>query len=498
MIILFLAPLFASLFLTGFMLDPDLGWHLRLGQQIVETRQAVTQFIGYNYYSSAIRPDHEWLSNIIFYEINKHLGGYLGLNILFGLLLLLSFYLVYVLAAKYLKAKRTIFFAMTFSLLPLAFIYGVRVQFLLPLGALLLLIIKNFVPSIKKRALFYFLTTLLFNNLHGGFVTLLPIVFLLELDIFQNKEPLKKRFYKYALIGISALLPVFINPYGLDYFKLIFDYSNNYYTEHITEWFPINSFPIAVKLLCAFLPLSIIIFSLLVNKYYRRLKYYDWLLLLLYGYLGIKHTRQFPVFALISLPYLSGSLLIVSKELKTKAASFLAVFACLLLILSLTTYELVWPQAINLKNTGFKDKSLLPENAAEFIEKNRPQEGNFLNPYNWGGYLSWKFQDLALFIDGRGPEKKVEGKTTILEIYMRFFSKDQKEIKENLDKHSIYYVLVQKPQPFPALEKKLWQILSGNTINDPKNNLYNYLKNNPDWNCAYDDPISAVYFKNGS
>jgi hypothetical protein len=74
--------IFAAILLFGLLamtarnaVDPDLRWHLRTGQWIVETGH-----VPHSDPFSFIRPghawlSHEWLSEVLFYELWKHSGA---------------------------------------------------------------------------------------------------------------------------------------------------------------------------------------------------------------------------------------------------------------------------------------------------------------------------------------------------------------------------------------------------------------------------------------
>ena len=67
-------------------LDPDLGWHLKVGQQILEEK-AVPGSELYDYtLENKTWVDHEWLLNVFSYWVYDKFG-YISLNIFFALLI---------------------------------------------------------------------------------------------------------------------------------------------------------------------------------------------------------------------------------------------------------------------------------------------------------------------------------------------------------------------------------------------------------------------------
>jgi len=181
-----------------------------------------------------------------------------------------------------------------------------------------------------------------------------------------------------------------------------------------------------------------------------------------------------------------------TKSLKKGAYLFIIFLTCIL----------IWqnhPTLSDLRSStksAFAIKTALPVDSSDFISKNRPETGNFLNPYDWGGFLAWTHPELKIFIDGRGPEKKIDNNFTILEENNNFFSEDNKKIEARLQKYSISHILIQKPNNFNKVDTFLAEhLLDMNLVRKSKeNNLQIYLEKNQDWERVYDDPISAVYF----
>ena len=81
-------------------LDPDLGWHLKVGEQILTEKQ-VPDINYYNYTLYGEKwVDHEWLSNAIMFWLYDNFG-YLSLNLLFAFILLLILIIQNVFIQKY-------------------------------------------------------------------------------------------------------------------------------------------------------------------------------------------------------------------------------------------------------------------------------------------------------------------------------------------------------------------------------------------------------------
>jgi len=163
-------------------LDPDLGWHLQTGQQIVstlklpQTNQIDFPVLGQKWI------DHEWLSNIVIYEVYSHFG-YLALTILFAIIWLAIFVLLnWWLKNRVLKDKfhlGLIMFLEIFGALAIAPHIGVRIQMISTLGLLATIIITNRYQTNSHWPKLLWLIPLfyLWANLHAGFLagTIVPV-----------------------------------------------------------------------------------------------------------------------------------------------------------------------------------------------------------------------------------------------------------------------------------------------------------------------------------
>ncbi|MFA5158316.1 MAG: hypothetical protein WC451_03990 [Patescibacteria group bacterium] len=490
---LILSILIATILTRSFFLDPDLGWHLYLGKEIVEKKSLVTTFIGYNHFAMLERPDHEWLSNIVLYEIDKYFG-FIGLFVLFAGLLIITVWLLYKIIQKYLPNKAAVIFLLIFILLPQATNFGIRVQYILVFALVVLLYIKLFIKNPKERAYLYFFFSIILNNLHGGYITLLPAILLLELDLFDGKK-IKENLINYAIVACSLIIPVIINPYGFDYFKLLINYGGSYYRDHIQEWTSIASFPWMSKILTIYIPLSVLLFAFTIDKYQRKIRYFEAIMLVIYGYLGVRYIRQFPIFAILAAPIVARAITSFDKSVKPGLVfKKLALTFSVMIVLALSaevfySFRPSYDKSLGLPVLGY------PVKAADFIAKNHPKKGLFFNNYDWGGFLVWSHPELKIFIDGRGPEKLINGKTSILEEYNNFYSQDRIYTRSKLEQYQISYVLLKKPEKNSPLDLYVLNLF------DQKigtNALLEYLIASPDWKKVYEDDISEVYFKNNN
>ncbi|MGC1476055.1 MAG: hypothetical protein WA804_09430, partial [Terriglobales bacterium] len=227
---------FAAILLFGLLgmtarnaVDPDLWWHLRTGQWIVETGR-VPHSDPFSFTRTG-QPwvSHEWLSEVVFYELWKH-GGAAALIVFSALITTAGFMLLYQRcllsgAKAYWAAALT-----AFGALASAPSWGVRPQmFTFALASLLLYLLEA--GEHRPRLLFCIPPLfLLWLNLHAGFA-LGPALLLaygvgliLETAIgttpWQQARPLLLRVLL-LLLACLALVP--LNPSGAHLYHYPFD-----------------------------------------------------------------------------------------------------------------------------------------------------------------------------------------------------------------------------------------------------------------------------------
>ena len=513
-------------------LDPDLGWHLKAGEEVVKTGQ-INQINHYNYILEENNTwvNHEWLSDSILFLIYSNYN-YFTLNIIFALLMCIILGIAHNFIVKNFTLDRksivTLLPFFTLGLIACQPSLGVRVQELTILFLLLELIViykfeneslKNNKKSWKKLIPLPIIIGL-WANMHGGFLLGVFILYfylaikIAELIIFNLKskyffvnkissffnfnKKLKARELKMFLyFAVTSSLFTLINPYGLELFDFLSSYKNNAYLKIIGEWLPQYQEPF---LYWQILYIGIIIASLLVSfLMYKNKKEINSLwhlvLILFFIVLAIKSRRHFPLLFISSLPFLSSFIYDEIKEtirnikigrtvidVFIKAyLSFVFLFVFLLLATSIKV----------IKNPFTYYCQKYPCQALEFI-KNDPKisSARIFNSYGWGGYLIHQWPEKKIFIDGRLPQIKIKDHS-YLEEYLLFF-KDEQSIKQKIEEYQIELFLLEKRKT----KKTKWldQKLTGSKETKDKNNqLINYLEAN--FNKIYEDDIALIYFK---
>jgi hypothetical protein len=465
---IFLAVLFLGLFALAArnVTDPDLWWHLKTGQLILQ-QEKVPHTDPFSY-TSAGQPwiAHEWLADLVLYELHN-MTGWAGLIVLFAALLCIAFYLLCLRcgASAYVAGVATLCAA--FATRPT---WGVRPQVLsFLLTSLWLLILER--SERNPKLLWWTLPlTLLWVNLHAGFAAGIALVALfLAGEWIEHKAgepPNTPRLRLLALIFVLDLLIVPINPNGIKLFWYPIQTLHSAAMQtSIAEWASPNFhraeyWPFLLILLCLFAMFS---WSRTV------IRSRDLLLLVVTLFAGLRSIRLIPLFVLIAVPLISRQ---ISAWIRPRPASrsrhthlTLSTRAMLnsALVLGMATFAVVHTVQV-ISHQASTDARLFPEHAVAFLQSH-PPEGPIFNHYDWGGYLIWKlYPSVRVFIDGRAD---VYGESFLHQFTETYQFKD--DWRRNLQRWNIQTVLI------PA--------------NSP---LATGLRSAPDWRVSYQDAQAII------
>lgn len=470
-------------------IDPDFGFHIRMGELILGKGFPQKDPFSYTMSSYPV-VDHEWLIDIFLAKTFPTLG-FLGLSAIFSILTLLTIFLV-------MPRNAAKFFLMPFflsSAILISFV-GIRPQVLTWLFTAILL---KILLDKKVWAKFRFLIPLLFllwANLHGGFVAGLAIYLItILIRSFQKRKVLSLDL----LIFFTSIGITLINPYGIRLWGEVWNtVSDNQLRWNIIEWIPIL-FSINIPFLFFFSISSIFII--------KQRKTIDLNILVLFTILSLltfSSARYAPLWVLIALPQTSYSLEIFFNQIKNKSialvrfnifSGFLLSFSLFFLIIS------VWSNYSVYKN--FKQDTSYPTLAINFL-KNYSSEGEVFAPYGWGGYLIWKYPQKKVFVDGRmpswrfNPTNNFESKNAFKE----YLDIDYKggEFQKTFDKYNIKLVLWQKEVVFkPNIIQKIISHLSyafNNLFFQNKEKVAKSLISRLEeagWKKIYEDETSIIY-----
>ncbi|MFZ0287049.1 MAG: hypothetical protein WAL32_17615 [Terriglobales bacterium] len=422
--------------------DPDMWWHLRTGQLILQNHR-IFHADPYSFTRFG-QPwvDHEWLSQVFICSLYR-VAGWGGLIAGFAAIIAAAFLLVFRRSPgqPYIAGAITAWGAV--ASIPCG---GVRPQMLtLLLASILLLILER---SYQRPKLLWWIPPLmlLWVNLHAGFavgIALLALFLIGDgLDLaFGLKEPhlSPERFRQLALIIATCAAIVPLNPYGLQMYRYPFATLHSRAMQaYIGEWaspdfhqgryLPVLVLMLATLVLAALSP--------------RRLRPRELLLLTVTTYAALRSVRHIPIYVLVAVPLVSGMiqawmrerLEIAAERRKHKAQGAspgsavgddqvpegrksgwsldflleasqnpltlakLAINAVLLVGFLCFTVARLHYVVVHQPETEAKE---FPAAAASFLMTSRPA-GPMLNHYNWGGYFIWKLSPAyKVYIDGR-------------------------------------------------------------------------------------------------
>ncbi len=288
--------------------DPDLWWHLRTGQWIVDTGH-VPHSDPFSFTRAGHTwVAHEWLSEVVFYELWKH-GGAAVLIVFSAIITTAGFMLLYwrcPVRGHWAAA------VITLGALVAAPAWGVRPQmFTFTLASLLLWLLER--GENRPRLLFWIPPLfLLWLNLHGGFA-LGPVLLLaygagviLETAFGNTPWPeARPILLRVSLLLVACLLLVPLNPSGTQLYRYPFDTLRSpWMRAFIGEWHSPNFHE------GRYSPLLLLWLLLLTSLASSRSRIrMRWLVpLLLTGFAALDAARHVPIFVLVAIPVMAAAL----------------------------------------------------------------------------------------------------------------------------------------------------------------------------------------------
>jgi hypothetical protein len=388
--------------------DPDLWWHLRTGQWIVETGH-VPHSDPFSF-TRAGQPwvSHEWLSEVVFYETWKH-AGVLGLIAVSAIVTTAAFMLLYLRCPgkPHWAAAAT-----ALGALASAPAWGVRPQmFTFALASLLLWLLDRGEERpwllISIPPLF-----LLWLNLHAGFALgpalMLAYGFGLLVGVAIGDAPWREASLVLArllLLVLACLALVPLNPSGLQLYRYPFDTLRSAgMRSFIVEWFSPNFHEVR------FIPFLIVFLLLLVVLARTRARPRARILvpMVLTTPLALDAVRHIPIFVLLAIPVIAAGLAASSPAVGRNTASPTAhvrpifirpIFNGLAVVLMAGFALVRW--GVLARGQAAAEAQLFPEKAVEAL-RSRASGGEVFAYYDWGGYTIYKlYPGFRVFVDGR-------------------------------------------------------------------------------------------------
>jgi hypothetical protein len=408
--------------------DPDAWWHLRNGQLIVES--GVPHSDVYSWTAEG-RPwlVQEWLTEVVMYGL-KSAFGYGALSLLFGLFAAAATALVYVLARVHGAGRVPALFVVVLFAVFAAATWGVRPQVLTPvfLGSFFLLLTLYKQEKVRTRTLWALPAIMVvWTNMHASYFMGIAIIGafivgeLANAAIYRPERPTKIGPLLLALV--TCVLTTLLNPYFLELWSYPLTYiasgTENPLIRYTQEWQSPNFHSVQNLFFAASLiALALVGIARPATSEEERARW-RWglrvrvdfthaIILAAFTVLALQAIRLQPVYGLVALPLLAGSLArawhLLSKEGETEPSrteslvnggvlALGTIGIAFLLMNTLNAQTRVEPRV----DTGF----VYPVGAVDYIAS-LGEPVKMYNDFAWGGYLIYRlYPQHKVFIDGR-------------------------------------------------------------------------------------------------
>ncbi len=446
-------------------LDPDMWWHLRTGELILESGIPTHDLFSFTV------PEHEWVTHEwlsqAFMWVVYDVAGLSGLIIIFAFLIAVTFWLLYLSCEgrPYLAA-----FVVLLSAIASAIVWGARPQiFNLLLTAVFLFIIERWRKGeISTKALWWLpVLTILWANLHSGY--LLGIVLIGTYAVGEAAQrwwlpdnerslgwPAVRQLFLVAFVSFIAAV---LNPSGVELWIYPFlTLGSPAMQAYIQEWHSPDFH------LSYFWPFVVMMGLGVISWIYSAEKptFSDYLLFFGTAATGLISARNIPIFSLIATPVIARHLLsalsntavyptLIGEQTDTSSPNRTMVIINWVVLLIAIFGAFIWTANTLIVNEE-EIALIYPVTAVDYLHESGLAEQHGYNSYNWGGYLIWR--DVPVFVDGRAD---VYG-DDFLFYYRRAFEL-QPNWQEPLDSYDVDYVIMEHNSPLSTVlsDSSSWQ-----------------------------------------
>jgi hypothetical protein len=451
--------------------DPDMWWHLKMGEIIWTTHTIPTMDIFSYTTNHHAYVAHEWLSQLLIYGAYR-LGGYPGL--MFWLCFFTSALLIagYCLCSLYSENAKIGFLGALITWLFGTSGFAIRPQMV---GYLLLVVELLLIHLGRTRNPRWFLALpavfAVWVNCHGSFFLGLIVagIFLFSsLFNFQSGSLVSPRWdlrcrRMLALALVLSVVAMFLNPIGVKQILYPMDtmLHQRIGLSQVIEWQPLQ---LGSARGLAFLGTLGSIFLLVIVRR-TELLWHELLLLALGTWLAASHQRMVFVFGVLAAPILSR--LLSTSWYNYNAEQDRPLPNAVFLVVSLLISFWAFP---NQQTLARQVDEQSPVKAVEFIKAHH-LSGPMLNEYVYGGYLIWAAPEYPVFVDGRAD---VFEQTGVLAEFGNWATL-QSDPKELLDKYKIGFCLLTRKSPMVVVVPLLHN-----------------------WTAIYSDNNSVIFMRSGA
>lgn len=471
--------------------DPDLWWHLKTGEYIIE-KWEVPEVDPFAYTTprplskfQKIGLRAHWLGQVVFYAAYL-IGGLNGVGILRNLLVVLPMALLYV---WFVRGGLRPWAALVVISFP-ALILSIQIfyAFERPQGIsfLLALLVVIALEGLRKRLgelqkagrrlgtleiakeLRFFLVLPLimavWGNIHGGYIfgSVIVVIYLAGeaagFVLRRMRSSADARYFgAFALFSLLSLAFSFANPNGHSLFsRYVVGHARRLYVDAVKtatgagggwvkdvvlEYRPLYYFYTELSytwLVFFWIFTAIVIVVLAARYFYRRSVDVTEVLVVFFIVFFSNYYARGMMFALVLLPFFLGrALLETDVSALRRAVVFKTLIAlCLSVSIGFLTFTYkVMPYVFKVRVTNEWVTPWYPKEAADFIIENKI-EGPMYNFYTWGGFLIWKmYPQYQVFIDGRAIDDLVNRTAD-------FILKTFPGWEKHLDAYNINFIVV--------------------------------------------------------
>ncbi len=452
----------------AFVVDPDVWWHIRVGQDILATHHwpttdpfsftvAGTPWIAY-----------EWLGDVLL-GVAARYGGLLGLDILLIVLasiVMLALYAYTTMRSGNSKAG----FVASFLLCSLAFAsFSLRPQMLGYLFLILTLIVLERFRQGKARALWFLPPLfLLWINTHGSWVIGLGVIFVFwasglkefSLGGVETKRWTEPQRIRLELIFLLCLAAIPFTPYGTRLAGYPFTVAATLPLNvgNILEWQPMPFNIVGGKLFLA-LVLAFFLAQMMCRMTWRAAE-----IVLFFG--GVTMACLHVRFLLLFVPFFAPlfATLLARWTPPYEAKKDHRILNAILMTAVIVAMVRYFPTRAGIEKIVAET---FPVRAVEYLRQH-PVPGPMYNTYGYGGYLIGMLPEQKVFIDGRG------------DLY-----EDGGAFNEYLEVADL------KPAAFAVLRAHGIQ----SCLLETKEPLATVLAAQPDWERRYTDGVSVLFVR---
>ncbi|MDO8682836.1 MAG: hypothetical protein Q7N50_05075 [Armatimonadota bacterium] len=401
MVVWLLAGLCFAVPLAGRINDPDIWWHLRTGELIVNSHSiprvdpfSFTMF-GHPWVL------HEWMSEVVFWLTYSRFG-FGGIVFLKGLLTCAIFSVMFLAA----RERTTKLGAVSVAII-VSFMAGVCSWSERPhlFGYLLLSVLILLLQRFRKGGSLWPVIPLfaLWINFHGSWLVGLAVLMAAGAETLWEavRDKSYSQLSKFAKVIPFVAAALFINPWPVAYVTYPFQYlGSTHHTSYISEWQSPDFHDFGFM----FFLFTLLALPVVLRVSRSKIRPVELIVVLGLAGASLYSLRHLPIFALVAAPFLAE--VFGSIELPYKKTSFatkdmpepVILNWMILLALPLLIYILLPRNG----PTPYLDVKKYPARSFDYLAS-KPGGGRLLINYDWGGYAIFRLwpKGYRVYIDGR-------------------------------------------------------------------------------------------------